>query len=66
MISKTLKIILTMLSTNLIIIILNIYAHIYAQAQRPAPAVGGEYILHLASIGLIVYIYIKLYHNLKS
>ena len=55
-----------MLSTNLIIIILNIYAHIYAQAQRPAPAVGGEYILHLASIGLIVYIYIKLYHNLKS
>lgn len=65
MISKTLKIILTMLSTNLIII-LNIYAHIYAQAQRPTPAVGSEYILHLASIGLIVYTYIKLYRNLKS
>ena len=54
-----------MLSTNLIIV-LNIYAHIYAQAQRPTPAVGSEYILHLASIGLIVYTYIKLYRTLKS
>ena len=54
-----------MLSTNLIII-LNIYAHTYAQAQRPTPAVGGEVCIHLASIGLIVYTYINLYRNLKS
>lgn len=43
--------------------LLNIWAFQYANAQRPAPAVGGEYILLLVCIVVTVYTAIKLFRR---
>lgn len=58
-------------STKAIIIIvmtigltlLNIWAFTYANAQRPAPAIGGEYLLLLVCIIAIIYTAIKLFRR---
>lgn len=59
---KSIKVIVIVVMT-IGLTLLNVWAFIYANAQRPTPAIGGEYLLPPICIIVIVYTAIKLFEE---
>lgn len=57
--TKAIIIIVMIISLTL----LNIWAFTYANAQRPAPAIGGEYLLLFVCIIVTIYTAVKLFRR---
>lgn len=47
----------------IILTLINVWAFQYANAQRPAPAIGGEYMLPPACIVIIAHIVARLFRR---